>query len=141
MGENIKINGVSLSSMGVSLLHGGYSALLEFAPLKEYVTNDDPMKAGIQIDLTHVPPVASRDVTLTFLIVGGSESAFLANLSSFKNAITQGIVELDVPDLGCKYRLLYKNSTQFENYRLNACKLSVKFNEPDPTNRQYNSSE
>ena len=72
---------------------------------------------------------------MTFLIKGTSQEAFLSNYAAFVAELHKGTVTLYVPDLGNTYNLLYSNSTQFENYRLNACKLAVKFREPNPADR------
>lgn len=135
MGTDIKINGVLLSSMGVTIENGAYAALLTPAPIKSVIQNDDPLKDGVQVLPTSPLIQNERDVTLTFLVQGSSHNDFLNKYSAFMNLLRSGIVTLYVPDLNNYYRLLYSNATQFENYRLNACKLSVKFREPDPTNR------
>ena len=121
----VTINNKPLSTMGVAMLSGAYAALLTPPSLKEFVENDDPDS----------PVVNERDVTLTFLIKGTSQEAFLSNYAAFVAELHKGTVTLYVPDLGNTYNLLYSNSTQFENYRLNACKLAVKFREPNPADR------
>ncbi len=141
--SEITMNGIALSTMGSTLLSGSYASLLTPAPLKDFVENDDPLKDGIDVivpgtngeDDTTTPKVKDRDVTLTFLIQGATKSAFLANYSAFVAQLHKGAVILTVPELNATYHLLYSNSTQFDNYRLNACKLAVKFREPNPANR------
>lgn len=141
--SEITINGVVLSAIGATLLSGSYASLLTPAPLKDFVENDDPLKDGTDVivpgtngeDDTTIPKVKERDVTLTFLIQGATKSTFLANYSVFVAQLHKGAVTLTVPELNATYHLLYSNSTQFDNYRLNACKLAVKFREPNPANR------
>lgn len=135
MNYNYTINGMPLSSMGVMLVNNPNAALLAPAPVKEVIQNDDPKKNGVQLLPTNPLIVNEREVTLTFLIRGSSDSDFLAKYTSFVQMLMSGIITLYVPDLNSYYRLLYSSSTQFENYRLNGCKLAVKFREPDPTNR------
>lgn len=135
MGTDIKINDVLLSSMGVTIENGAYAALLTPAPIKDVIQNDDPLKDGVQVLPTSPLIQNERDVTLTFLVSGNSHSDFLAKYAAFMDVLRSGIVTLYVPDLNSYYRLLYSSATQFENWRLNACKLSVKFREPDPTDR------
>ncbi|MBO7315200.1 MAG: hypothetical protein J6U49_05985 [Alistipes sp.] len=131
---NVTLNGTPLADMGVMMLLGAYAALLAPSPMKNYITNDDPTKDGIEVDVA-IPKRKDRDVTLTFLVQGKTQADFLNKLDAFLTVLYRGRVELYVPDLSAKYRLLYTSSTQFANYMLNACKLSVKFKEPDPTNR------
>ena len=136
MSANVKINGTLLSEMGVSLLSPAYSVLLTPAPSKNWIENDDPNKNGVDVDELYIPPLNARDVTLTFLIYGKSEADYLAKYRAFIALLQGGIINLTMPDLGACYRLKYKSSSQFENYRLNACKLAVNFRENDPTNRE-----
>lgn len=135
MNYNYTINGVLLSSIGVMLVGNPNAALLAPAPIKSVIQNDDPKKNGVQILPTTPLILNEREVTLTFLIQGTSNSDFIAKYGNFIELLTSGVITLYVPDLNSYYRLLYSSSTQFENYRLNACKLAVKFREPDPTNR------
>lgn len=132
--SDITINRIPLRSIGVTLLSGAYTALLTPPPLKDFVKNDDPTKPGTDV-LVNNPVVSERDVTLTFLIEGQSKSAFLSNYKAFLAQLYKGKVELYIPELGQYFHLLYSNSTQFQNYSLNACKIAVKFNEPNPTYR------
>lgn len=136
MSTNVKINGFLLSDMGVSMLSPAYSALLAPAPLKKWIENDDPNKAGVDVDELYVPPVAAREVSLTFLIYGRNEDDFVAKYRDFIAVLQGGNIELLVPDLNACYRLKTQSVTQFENYRLNACKLAVKFKENNPSNRE-----
>lgn len=45
----VSINGKLLSTMGVTLLAGAYSALMTPAPLKDFVENEDPLKDGTDV--------------------------------------------------------------------------------------------
>lgn len=133
----ISINGKLLSTMGVTLLSGAYSALMAPAPLKDFVENDDPLKDGTDVlspinGGTLRPRIKERDITLTFLIQGESEPDFIRNYTDFVNTLHEGDIVLFVDDLRKYFYLIYRNCTQFDNYRLNACKLAVKFREPRP---------
>lgn len=136
----ITINGTNINTLGVSLEKGSYSALLLPAPLKDFVENNDPTKNGTEV-LTHkkngapLARIAERDVTLTFLIVGDNEADFMAKYAAFTSLLHEGNVDLYVSDLGRTFHLIYGNSTQYDNFRLKACKLAVKFREPNPANR------
>lgn len=136
------MNGVSLSSMGATLVSGAYSALLMPPALKDFVENDDPLKDGTDVivpgaddeDDTSVPRVKERDVTLTFLIKGENATDFMAKYAAFVAQLHKGAIVLGVPDLGRYFHLLFSSCTQFNNYLLNACKMAVKFREPNPCN-------
>ena len=133
--QEITINKKLLSDFGATLLTGAYAALLTPPALKDFVENDDPLKNGTEIIVPETPMVKERDVTLTFLIKGSNSSSFFSNYNAFIAELHKGTVVISVPDLGRSFHLLYSNSTQFENYQLNACKLAVKFREPNPANR------
>lgn len=140
----ITINGQALASMGVTLLNGSYANLLLPASLKDFVENDDPRKHGTQV-ITHdskgdpVAVIKERDVTLTFAIRGSDRASFLANYAAFVGMLHQGSVTLYVPDLERYFHLIYSSSTQYDNYRMTACTMSVKFREPNPANRSMDS--
>ncbi|MDE5906902.1 MAG: hypothetical protein K2G66_04670 [Alistipes sp.] len=133
--DSIIINGNLLSTMGATLLSGGYSALMTPAPLKDFVENDDPLKDGVDVIVADAPRVKERDVTLTFLIQGADAADFMAKYAAFVAELHKGTVVLEVPDLGSCFHLLFGSCTQFDNYRLHACKVAVKFREPNPRNR------
>ena len=141
----ISINGKPLSAIGVTLLSGAYSALMTPAPLKDFVENDNPLKDGTEVlsplnGSTLRPRIKERDITLTFLIQGETEAEFKQNYASFVRILHEGDVVLFASDLSKSFHLLYSNCTQFDNYRLNACKLAVKFREPNPQEGFINDS-
>lgn len=139
--NEITINGVPLASMGTTLLSGAYKELLTPPALKDFVENNDPLKNGTDVivpgtdgeDDTSTPKLKERDVTLTFLIQGDSDSSFFDNYNAFVAMLNKGIINLSIPELNRNFGLIYRNSTQFANYMLNACKLAVKFREPNPS--------
>lgn len=133
--SKITINGTALSDFGAILLNGGYGELLLPPPVKEYVTNDDPMKDGTQVDTTHVPRMQERELTLHFLLRGETREEFLAHRQAFLSELYKGFVDLYVPDLSSTFHLLYRSCTQYDNYRLCGCKLAIQFKEPNPKNR------
>lgn len=136
----ITINGIAISEMGVSLDRGSYAALLTPAGLKDFVENNDPTKDGTEVlthkkDGTPLARVAERDVTLTFQIIGENKADFMSKYANFVGILNSGTINLYVSDLERTFHLIYRNSTQYNNYQLKACKLAVKFREPNPTNR------
>lgn len=128
------LNGKPLADLGAVLLAGAYSALMTPAPLKDFLENDDRSKDGTDV-LVNNPRKAERDVTLTFLITGNNTTNYLAHYDAFIAELHKGQITLYIGDLNQTFRLLFSNATQFENWRLNACKIAVKFREPNPANR------
>lgn len=131
---------MAISAMGVSLDKGSYAALLTPAGLKDFIENNDLTKHGTEVlthkkDGTSLARVAEREVAITFTIVGENQADFISKYTNFVSILNNGVIDLYIPDLESTFHLIYRNSTQYNNYQLRACKLAVKFREPNPTNR------
>lgn len=134
MNSGITINGVALATYGATLLNGGFAELLMPAAKKEYITNDSPLKNGVEM-ASFAPKIKDREVTLTFVIEGKTQADFLTKKKNFLAEIMDDEVVLYVPALGEYYHLYYLSCTSYDNHRLKGCKLAIKFKEPNPTNR------
>lgn len=128
------INGKPLSQFGATLLAGYLEALMTPVPLKEFIENDDKTQHGTQVLVTEAH-INERDVTLSFFLQGSSTAEFTARYNAFLQELYKGWVTLYVETLNQTFRLIYSNTTQFNNYQLHACKLAVKFREPNPAER------
>lgn len=119
----------------VAMGDGFIGNILAPAGMKDLVENDSRLENGKRVIYTN-PKVASRDVTLTFNIHGDTVSEYLTNYKAFVAVLQAGKVTLNVPAVGMTFTLVYKKSTSFALgvSRVNS-KLSVKFEEPDPTDR------
>lgn len=135
--EEITINGYKLSSLGVTLLAGSYASLLKPAEMKEWVSNDDPRKDGIEYIVPATPVVKPRSVDLYFMVQGNTRVEFLTRYTNFIGLLQRSISVVNIPDLG-KYRLKYESCTSFDHFNLKMCKVAVKFTEPQPTNMAVN---
>lgn len=129
----IKINDKPLSQFGAMMLAGSYASLLTPAELKEWVFNDDPRKNGIEYIQPESPKVKERSIDLIFGIKGDTERDFLSKYNAFIGELHKAIIKLYVPDMERYYYLKYSNFTSFDNFSLKACKVAIKFIEPDPT--------
>ena len=121
---------------GVNMESSFLSELLTPAPMKDYIENESRLEHGKRV-IVSSPKVQSRTLTLTFRIIGNTESEFKSRYSSFVAALQSGVITLKVPKLGNEtYKLLYKKSTSFAlNLLRTTCKLSVSFEEPNPNDR------
>lgn len=133
----ITINGHTLRSLGVTLLNGSYASLLKPAEMKEWVSNDDPRKDGIEYIVPATPVVKPRSVDLYFMVQGSTREEFLTRYKNFIGLLQRSISVVNIPDLG-KYRLKYESCTSFDHFNLKMCKVAVKFTEPQPTNMAVN---
>lgn len=126
------INGNPLSYFGATLLHGSYAELMTPADLKEWVSNEDVTKDGTDYLVPSTPLLAERNVSLHFGIKRDSESEFLTSYNIFVDMLQSGIIDLFVPRLGRHYFLKFETCTSYDNFSLKACKIAVKFTEPNP---------
>lgn len=109
--------------------------LLVPAGNKEFIENESRLENGKRVITTN-PKVASRDVTLTFNIHGDTTTEYLTNYAAFVAVLQAGTVKIRVPAINMVFNLIYKKSTSFNIGRARMdSSLAVKFEEPDPTDR------
>ena len=135
---DLLINGKdALTEWGVRMGDGFLDALNSYYPLKDYITNNDRLRDGVQYaDIT--PKVNERNVTLNFTIEGKSTSDFTAKNKAFIEVVRGGNVIIQVPeDSPAVYHLKYtgKSCTFARNTERTFAKLGLAFIEPNPTNR------
>lgn len=135
----MKINGYdAYSQWGVTLGNGSLSALMTPPPMKSYITNESAASHGKIVANSSVamPKVDSRDVQLTIYIYAKTASAFYARYQSFVAELQKGIIELSTKyQSDVLYRLLYVSCSQFSQFNGKLGKFTIKFNEPNPMNR------
>lgn len=132
--EGITINNKSLSDYGAEMLAGSYNSLLKPAQLKPWVSNEPVNGNGVQYIFpgTEEIFVAERQVDLIFSVIGDTKEEFIRNYRDFIAMLQSGELDFYIPDLGRHYYLKYENCTSFDHIALLACKIAVKFSEPDP---------
>lgn len=130
----ITINNKPLSDYGAEMLAGSYNSLLKPAQLKPWVSNEPVNGNGVQyiIPKTEEVFVAERHVDLLFSVIGDTKEEFLSNYRDFIALLQSGMLDFEIPDLGRHYYLKYENCTSFDHIALLACKIAVKFSEPNP---------
>lgn len=127
------INGIDIRTMGVNAI-SVKEPLLAPCTMKDYITNESPLKDGKDIIIPGgTPKVASRDVTLVFGVRGNTETEYLSNLDRFYQELYKG--EITIAGInGAVYHLHYLGSNDFANART-SCKVTVKFTESNPKDR------
>lgn len=135
--SDLIINGKdALTEFGVKMGEGFLDAIFAPAPTKEFIENKSRLMNGKQV-IHNNPKADERDVTLTFNVEGDSPSDYLTKYKKFKDELAKGLVVIEVPILGEIYRLIYGKSVTFAmNTERTFSKISCKFNEADPTNRE-----
>ena len=120
----------------VAMGSGFIENLLVPAGNKGFIENESRLENGKRVITTN-PKVASRDVTLTFNIHGDSTSEYLSNYAAFVAILQAGAVKIRVPAINMTFNLIYKKSNSFNIGRTRMdSSLAVKFEEPNPTDRQ-----
>jgi len=132
---DLLINGTDAASIGVRMGDNFLSDISAPAPLKEFIENKSRMNHGKEV-IYDYPRKDERDVTLSFNIVGSSTSDLQNKLATFNNILFNGKVTINVPSLNATYILTYlKSQTYAMSFARKSCKISVKFNEPNPNIR------
>lgn len=130
------INGTDAYTYGVSMGDKFLDSLGDAASLKEYVKNSSRMENGVRYLGT--PMLNERSLTLEFRIESTSSKTMKENKRTFLSILYAGDVLIYVPDnSGEYYHLKYSGNggSYAQNTLRTFCKMSVKFTEPDPTNR------
>lgn len=132
----LTINGFdAYTKWGVVLGDGSLNALMTPAPVKAAIENKSRLIDGKQV--VSLGKLDARDVSLTLYIRAGNQMQFNQRLAAFITAIRQGTITLETKfEPNVVYRLNYSNCTQFSQCRGRLGKFVVRFNEPNPANRQ-----
>lgn len=120
----------------VAMGDGFIENLLLPAGMKDFIENESRLENGKKV-VFNSPKVASREVTLTFNIHGDTTSEYLSNYAAFVAILQAGAVKIRVPAINMTFNLIYKKSNSFNIGRTRMdSSLAVKFEEPNPTDRQ-----
>lgn len=134
-----KINGVdALATYGVVFPDTSLNQLMNFAPLKPYITNTSAKIDGIQVLSTgqHTPRVDKQDYNLVFYLYGSNLSEFNQRRDALEAVMRAGAFTLWVAERPtCLYRLIYNSSSQFTQYNGRLAKFTLRVEEPNPNNR------
>lgn len=125
------------SSWGVRMGDGFLDAIDGFNQMKDYIENESRLEHGKRV-ITDNAKVASREITLQFTIEGNSESDYRTKKKAFQIELEKSDVNIKIPALGNEvYKLVYLGKSTSYGMSLDRCfgKISSKFCEPNPTNR------
>lgn len=127
----------ALETWGVRMSDGFLDAIDGFNEMKDYIENESRLEHGKRM-ITDNAKVASREITLQFTIEGSSEGDYRSKKKAFQTELEKGAVNIKVPALGDEvYKLVYLGKSI--SYGLSSdrcfCKISSKFCEPNPMNR------
>lgn len=135
---DLLINGKdALRTWGVRMGDSFLDTINGYYPLKEYITNNDRLKDGVQY-ANVIPKVNERNLMLNFTMEGANASDFTVKNKAFIAEMRKGDVSIQVPDDSPDvYHLKYtgKSCTFARNTERTFAKLGLAFIEPNPTNR------
>lgn len=139
MDYELEINGWNAAAKwGAVLGYGSLAALMSPPPMKDYITNESAATAGriVANAATAMPKADSRDVQLTIYIHASTKAEFFSRHASFVAELQKGRLTLRTShQQETYYRLLYVSCSQFSQFNGKMGKFTIKFNEPDPTDR------
>ena len=123
------------TTWGVNMGEDFLESFLTPSPMKAYIENKSRLENGKQVDTTNAK-VDERDVQVTITLEGSSQADYLSKYESFVTELYKGPILMKVPALKKVYHLTYDSSpTKMGNYGLCFGKFTLKFNEPNPANR------
>lgn len=125
------------TTWGVRMGDGFLDTIDGFNEMKDYIENESRLEHGKRM-ITDNAKVASREITLQFTIEGSSEGDYRSKKKAFQTELEKGAVNIKVPALGDEvYKLVYLGKSI--SYGLSSdrcfCKISSKFCEPNPMDR------
>lgn len=127
----------AFSEYGVRMGDDFINTLLQPAPMKDVIQNNSRMEHGVRVNI--VPYQDKRSITLTFIITNGNGKSMLANLRNFQKMLYNVRLKLRVPKIeeNVSYKLIYtgKSISYGVSIDRTISKLSVKFEEPNPSDR------
>lgn len=139
MRSDLYINGKDAwKTWGVNMGDGFLDTIDGFNEMKEYVSNESRLEHGKRV-IANNPKVASREITLSFTIMGKTKSDYRTKRNAFQEELEKGKVRINVPELGEQvYKLVFTGKSISYGLSGDRCfgHLSGKFMEPNPKDRQ-----
>lgn len=112
--------------------------LLQPSPMKEVMKSDSRLENGKRVNISSSKQ-DERSITLGFVITNGNGKDMLTNLRNFYNLLYNVRLRIRVPKIeeDVYYHLLYtgKSISYGMSIDRTTSKLSVKFDEPNPSHR------
>ena len=139
MSIRCKINGNdALATYGVVFTDSSLAQLMNFPPLKAYISNTGAGIDGTQVLSTgqYVPHVDEQDMTLMFYLRASSLTQFNTRRDALEAVLKAGAFTLWFAERPNNlYRLLYQSCNQFSVYNGRLAKFTLRVKEPNPNNR------
>lgn len=137
MKGDLLINGKdAFTNWGVNMGDGFIETLYAPLPMKDVIENKSRLQNGKRVILAD-RKIDERELTLAFTLHGSNTSDYITKYKGFLDEITKDMFTIKVPALGPEvYHVYYTRSQSFGfSTTRTFSKISVKLNEPDPSNR------
>lgn len=135
---DLYINGKdALEEFGVRMGDGFLDAIGAPLPMKENIENSSRLKHGKEVLI--LGKIDSRQLTLEFTLCGSSQADYREKKQKFLTTLYSGSLTISIPAESDEvFRLIYLgNSPSYGQSRNRCfCRMAVKFEEPDPTDRK-----
>lgn len=133
MTGELYINGTDAFSYGVSMGGGFIDTLKATLAFKDDIENNSAIEHGKRVVLT--PYIDSRDVSLTFTVIGRNRADFEANEKTFLDILYSRKLTIKIKDNPEYYRLIYTGKSTSYAHASTSCKITAKFTEINPKDR------
>lgn len=127
------INGTDAFTYGVSMGGGFIDTLKATLAFKDDIENNSAIEHGKRVVLT--PYIDSRDVSLTFTVIGRNRADFEANEKTFLDILYSRKLTIKIKDNSEYYRLIYTGKSTSYAHASTSCKITAKFTEINPKDR------
>lgn len=128
----------AFTAYGVRMGDNFIDTLMQPSSMKEFLTSDSRLENGVRVNMSSAK-VNKRSLTLTFVITNGNGKSMIENLRNFYSALYNIRLRMRVPTIenGTYYHLYYtgKSISYGSSIDKTISKLSVGFDEPNPTKR------
>lgn len=139
MSGDLIINGLdAYTTWGVSMGDDFIDAIEAPLSVKDYISNESRLEHGKRVITdASIIRLSSRDITLQFHIFGDSALDYRAKKKAFEQILYNGILDIQIPSRGSEiYHLIYLGKQITFAQTFSECKLTAKFEEPNPANRE-----
>lgn len=139
MKGEITINGFdAYEKWGITVSDTGIAALMQPVPQKDYIESKSRLLDGKKVINTAMKD--ERSISIVFTITAATREGYLERYASFCEELGKGSLEIWMkytPNV--VYRCLYRSCTQFTQFLGGIAQLTLKLDEPDPSNRELTS--
>lgn len=125
------------TTYGVTLTRGWREVLLKAAAVKDYSKNDSRLEDGIRmVAKKKYAKLKERDLQLSFILEGASESDYLTKYESFLDDMAySGMIYLRIPVMKRVFKLVYSDCQKFGDDGVKVGNFTLKLTEPNPNDR------